>query len=206
MRRSRFLIGMMLLMALLAIGAVACGDSDDADADPTATADQGEATATAVPDGNGAADEATAPPEFEGSRDPVEIPGDGSGAQLVDVRAARDEGFDRVVFEFEGAQPGANVAYVSPPVTACGSGMPVDVAGGALLQVRMSPAAAHDDAGTTTFDLQELNPGLPTILVVVQTCDFEGELTWVVGLTSEVDFVTMTLPDPFRIVIDAAHP
>ena len=206
MRQSRLVIGMMLLMALLAIGAVACGDSDDADADPTATADQGEATATAVPDGNGAADEATAPPEFEGGRDPVEIPGDGSGAQLVDVRAARDEGFDRVVFEFEGAQPSANVEYVSPPVTACGSGMPVDVAGGALLQVRMSPAAAHDDAGTMTFDLQELNPGLPTILVVVQTCDFEGELTWVVGLTDEVDFVTTTLAGPFRIVIDVAQP
>ncbi len=200
---------MMLLTALLAIGAVACGDSNDADANPTATADQGDApqaTATAVAEGNGAPDEATGPPEFEGSRDPVEIPGGGSGAQLVDVRAARDEGFDRVVFEFEGAQPGANVAYVSPPVTACGSGMPVEVAGGALLQVRMSPAAAHDDAGTTTFDLQELNPGLPTILVVVQTCDFEGELTWVVGLTSEVDFVTTTLAGPFRIVIDAAHP
>ena len=205
MRRSRFLIGMMLLAALLAIGAVACGDSDDADADATATADQGEATATAVPDGNGAADEATAPPEFEGSRDPVEIPGDGSGAQLVDVRAASQEGFDRVVFEFVGAQPGASVAYVSP-VTACGSGMPVDVAGGALLQVRMSPAAAHDDAGTMTFDLQELDPGLPTILVVVQTCDFEGELTWVVGLTSEVDFVTSSLTGPFRIVIEVAHP
>lgn len=201
MRKNRLVIGMMgmmLLTALLAFGAVACGDSDDADAD---------ATATAVPEGNGAPDEPTAPPEFEGSRDPVEIPGDGgSGAQLVDVRAARDEGFDRVVFEFEGAQPGANVEYVSPPVTACGSGMPVEVAGGALLQVRMSPAAAHDDAGTTTFDLQELNPGLPTILVVVQTCDFEGELTWVVGLTSEVDFVTTTFTEPFRIVIDAAHP
>ena len=199
MRKNRLAIrmmGIMLLAALLAIGAVACGDSDDADADPTATA---------VTEGNGASDEPPAPAEFEGSRDPVEIPGDGSGAQLVDVRAASQEGFDRVVFEFVGAQPGASVAYVSP-VTACGSGMPVDVAGGALLQVRMSPAAAHDNAGTMTFNLEELNPGLPTILVVVQTCDFEGELTWVVGLTSEVDFVTTTLAGPFRIVIDVAQP
>ena len=128
------------------------------------------------------------------------------GAQLTDVRAARQDGFDRVVFEFDSALPGVNVEYVSPPALACGSGLPVEVAGDVLLQIRMSPAAAHDDAGEVTFSPQAISPGLQSILAVVSICDFEGQVTWVVGLTSEADFTVVTLADRFRIVVDVAHP
>src|SRR5690348_4665640 len=44
------------------------------------------------------------------------------------VRAARNEGFDRVVFELDGPDiPGYTVEYVSRPATACGSGNEVEL-------------------------------------------------------------------------------
>ena len=148
-----------------------------------------------------------ATPEFDGSREPVDVePSGQSLALLVDVRTASHGGFDRVVFEFDTSRPGYRVEYVSPPIAACGSGLPVEVAGAAFLQVRMSPAAAHDDAGLLTFDRQEITPGLPIILEVVQTCDFEGEVTWVAALTAEVDFVVSPVPGPFRVIVDLARP
>ena len=38
------------------------------------------------------------------------------------------------------------------------------------------------------------------------TGDFEGGLTWVLGFSEEADFRVFALPEPFRIVIDVAHP
>ena len=148
------------------------------------------------------------PPAFAGSRDPVEV---SVGALLqtpllIDVRTGLHEGFDRVVFEFETSRPGYRVEYVTPPIQQCGSGNEEPVDGSAFIQVRMTPAAAHDDVGQPTFGATELLPGLATILEVQQTCDFEGIVTWVLGLSEEVDFVVSALPDPFRVVVDVAHP
>ncbi len=126
---------------------------------------------------------------------------------LADVRAARHEGFDRVVFDFGvTSRPGYRVEYVTAPIQQCGSGNQETVDGSAFIQVRMTPAAAHDDAGQPTFGPTELLPGLLTILEVQQICDFEGNVTWVLGLSEEVDFVVSALPDPFRVVVDVAHP
>ena len=57
----------------------------------------------------------------------VDIPtGDGGVSTLASVRTARHEGFDRVVWELEGALPGVHVEYVDQPVRTCGSGEPPD--------------------------------------------------------------------------------
>ncbi len=186
----------LLLFAVLSLGAVACDSNDDVPA-PTAPS-----PATIPP---AVAAEPTAPP-FQGSREPRELISDVIPTPiLMDVRAAAHEDFDRLVFEFADSRPGFRVEYVSEAV-ACGSGMRMEVAGNAILQVRMRPATAHDEAGVPTFPSQEVTPNLSSILGVVQTCDFEGEVTWVVGLTEEVDFSMSTYPDPFRVVIDVAHP
>ena len=179
----------LLLTAVMLLVLTAC-DGDDGGATPTTT-DAPAATAA-----------------FEGGREPVEVP-EGTAPPtplLVDVRTGQAEGFDRVVFEFADTLPGYRVEYVSPPIPACGSGLPVTIAGHAFLQVRMTPAAAHDEQGNTTFGRTELTPGLPTILEVESTCDFEGEVTWVLGLSEEVDFNVFFLTDPYRLVIDVSHP
>ena len=144
---------------------------------------------------------------FEGGREPVEVLDAAPQTPLlVDVRTGQHEGFDRVVFELTDALPGYSIEYVQSPIAACGSGLPVTIAGDAFLQMRMTPAAAHDEQGNVTFGTTEITPALPTILEVESTCDFEGEVTWVVGLSEEVDFNVFFLADPYRVVVDMAHP
>ena len=178
----------LLLTAVMLLVLAAC-DGGDGGATPTTT-DAPAATAA-----------------FEGGREPVEVLDRAPPTPLlVDVRTGQHEGFDRVVFEFRNVLPGYRIEYVQSPIAACGSGMPVTIAGDAFLQMRMTPAAAHDEQGNVTFGTTEITPALPTILEVESTCDFEGEVTWVLGLSEEVDFNVFFLTDPYRLVIDVSHP
>ena len=54
--------------------------------------------------------------------------------------------FDRVVFEFSGPLPLLRIEYVKQLI-ADGSGLPVRIAGRAIVSVQLTPAWAHDDAG-----------------------------------------------------------
>jgi hypothetical protein len=206
---TRRLAPLFLAAALLAVAAlafVACNDDDDDNGDiaPTATAPAAESptpgAATPTP--------AAEPDEpFQGARDPVEVTGDAAPpvAVLTDVRSASHEGYDRIVFEFSGAMPGYRVEYVDEAV-GCGSGEPVEVAGTAYLQVKMQPAQAHDDAGNATVESQTIDVGLSSLVEATSTCDFEADVTWVLGLSEEVDFRVLALEDPFRVVVDVAQP
>ncbi len=203
----------VLLLAAGLLVLAACDGDDAAPATPTAGAigsptGPSESTATLPPF-------PTTDPEFQGGRDPVEKPGftGESTPLLVRVVPATEEFFDREAFDrlfirFAGGLPGVRVEYVSPPITACGSGEPVAIEGEAFLQVRMTPAAAHNERGEATLGTTEITPDLPTILEVKQTCDFEGVVTWVAGLSEEVDFNVFPLGEPFpdAILIDVAHP
>jgi hypothetical protein len=129
------------------------------------------------------------------------------------VRAARHDGYDRVVFELEGGLPGYRVEYVDGPVRRCGSGEPVEVAGDVRLRVRLEPAAAHDDAGRATVSERDrqrkLSLGVLRELVLV--CDFEGQVEWVLGIAapgpsagtpSHPRYRVLELDGPPRIVVD----
>lgn len=125
---------------------------------------------------------------------------------LRDVRAASQQGFDRIVFELEGsALPGYRVEYVAPPAVQCGSGEPVEVAGAALLQVRLSPAQAHTEAGEATVRERERHPGLPILQEMESVCDFEADVTWVLGVAARNRFRVQELASPARLVIDIEH-
>lgn len=191
-------VAIVTIVALTVL--VACNGDGSAPATPTSGA-------ILPPPGPTVLGSTSTPPAFEGSRDPVEVSVGAAPptALLIDVRTARHEGFDRVVFEFETTRPGYRVEYVTPPIQQCGSGNQETVAGATFIRVRMTPAAAHDDVGQLTFGTIELLPGLSTLLEVQQICDFEGIVTWVLGLSEEVDFVVSALPDPFRVVVDVAH-
>lgn len=121
------------------------------------------------------------------------------------VREARHEGFDRVVFEFEGTQlPGYHFEYVDKPIIKCGSGDPTEVAGQGWLQVRLTPAQAHE-GGQPTVTERERKAGLPVIQELELTCDFEGEVTWVLGNASPNRYRVMELREPTRLVVDVRH-
>lgn len=140
-----------------------------------------------------------AAPESPPDEAPREIPGI---VVLRDVRTGDQQTFDRVVFEIEGPKlPDHDVKYVQRPVH-CGSGLPVKIDGSAFLQVRLSPARAHTEAGAPTVATLQRKVRLPVIKEIRATCDFEGEVVWVVGLSARKEFRISELDGPPRLVID----
>ena len=197
---------LLIGIGLLLLAACAGNGGDDGAATPRAT--MGATAQPTSPPPAATVPEPTGASAFAGSRGRVDVPGPAAPPvlELVDVRTGQHEGFDRVVFEFLSDVPAYRLEYVQSPITDCASGFTATIAGEAFLRVRMTPAAAHDEEGNVTFVPTELTPGLPTILEVEGTCDFEAILTWVVGLSEEVDFNVFVLTDPSRVVVDLAHP
>ncbi len=155
-------------------------------------------------------DETTAPPastgmSFEKTAGIVSVPREGYPRLQSGLRAAAHPGFDRVVFEFQGGVPGYHLEYVDRPVRDCGAGEPRPIAGDAWLEVRLSPANAHTEAGKPTIPEREVVPGLPNVREIERTCDFEAVVTWVIGVGSPNRYRAFELSDPPRLVVDIDH-
>jgi len=147
-----------------------------------------------------------APPVFNGTtkktvkRNRLEIP-----AILADVRTGKHSGFDRVVFEFKGSElPGYYIEYVGEPITQCGSGTAVELTGTGGLEIRFTPAQAHTDRGQPTlfFSDNEQNPNYDMIKQLKSTCDFEGNVTWVLGVSKANKYRVLTFENPTRLALD----
>jgi hypothetical protein len=199
-----------LSACLLLVFAAACDDDDD-NGDGTSTPTTAAPTATVSGGTPVPTEDIGTPPNA--STDPVFLPGDPPTPTvppvpvLEDVRIGlhpEDGGFDRIVFEFADARPSASIQYVTDAAQ-CGSGEPVDPEGEAILQVQFLPAQAHNDAGMPTIDARELDGTGESILEAVSTCDFEADVTWLVGVSEEKPFRVVTLEDPTRVVIDILH-
>lgn len=127
-------------------------------------------------------------------------------ATMNAVRAARHGNYDRVVFEFAGAEmPSYHVEYVDKPVRSCGSGEVVPLAGDGWLEVRFNPANAHGENGKPTVSDRERSPNLPVIKEMKITCDFEADVEWVLGVTSPNKYRVTELKNPTRLVVDIKH-
>ncbi len=201
------------LFLALAIFSACGGDDEEATPSPTAplTASPSPtraATATASPTLSPSPSPAESP--FAGSQGPFEKVGNTppqSVAVLENVRYARHVTFDRVVFDFRDGLPGYRIEYVQPPILQDGSAMPVEIDGDAFLQMRFNLAVAHDDNGQSTYTgPREIRPGLPSAVELEITGDFEGYVTWVLGAPERLDVRVTELTNPFRVVVDIAHP
>jgi hypothetical protein len=130
-----------------------------------------------------------------------------AGAQstpiLVAVRAGSHTGYDRVVFEFEGAVPQHRIGYVDQLVED-GTGNPVEVAGGADLEVVFEGANAHEENGSPTVSPRHFSPGLPAVKEVTQLGDFEAVVSYGIGVDQRRPIEVSTLSSPSRLVIDIA--
>jgi hypothetical protein len=125
---------------------------------------------------------------------------------LDSVRARHVGAEDRVVFRFRGGLPAHHDAHYVNQLIADGSGNVVPVAGRAILQVSFRTAQAHD-AGGSTAPLRTAYP-LPNALQSVRSGDFEGVVTYGVGLARRTPFHVTTLHNPARVVVhvDAGFP
>ena len=125
--------------------------------------------------------------------------------------SGRNDGFERIVFEFEGtSMPGYRIEWVDGPITADGSGEPVDVEGDAFLQIIMEPASGVDLSQPELRIVYDGPDRIATagqtevITDLVRTGDFEAVLTWVAGATQRAPFRVLALTEPTRLVVDIA--
>jgi hypothetical protein len=128
---------------------------------------------------------------------------------LERVAVGRNDGFDRVVFQFRNGVPGYRVEYVQPPISEDGSGNRIEVEGNAFVIVRMEPASGFDLSvaeGELVYKgprrLSGKDAGTSTIEEVVRNGDFEAVLSWAIGLDERVPFRVLVLDSPSRLVVD----
>ena len=146
-------------------------------------------------------------PPHQGTAGIVDEPSPtGRVATLVGVETGRHPTFDRIVFTFAGGDlPGYHLEYVDRPVRRCGSGEPVELPGDGWLEVRLEPAAAHDEEGRPTVGERRLEPAHPVVLEAVLTCDFEAVVTWVLAVESPNRYRVLELEEPSRLAVDVRH-
>ena len=126
---------------------------------------------------------------------------------LVAVRAHHHRTFDRVVFQYRGGLPAGRHARYVHRLVADASGDPVPIAGQAVLRVRMARAQAHSGTGVPTVPTRTAYPW-PNVMSGVVAGDFEGVVSYGLGVARRTPFHVFTLHDPSRVVVDvrAAFP
>jgi hypothetical protein len=125
---------------------------------------------------------------------------------LIQVSAAHHYGHDQLVFRFRGGVPAKYSARYVSQVIRDASGLPVNVVGSALLQVRFTPAAGHNEKGIVTYGAMQRTYALPEIIQVVNSGDFESVLSFGVGLARNAPFHMYAQPRLGRVVLDVRAP
>jgi len=116
------------------------------------------------------------------------------------ARAAAQSGYDRFVLEFAGPLPQYEVrAQSGATFTQDASGAPVTLAGSAGLVVTVRGAQAH---GTFTGATDLRPDGTGVLREARQVGDFEGVVTWGLGLSRATCFRAFTLTGPSRLIVD----
>ena len=125
---------------------------------------------------------------------------------LKKVTATQAGPVDRVTFEFEGDLPGYRVGFADRPIVQDGSGEEITVDGEAVLSVHFEPASGFDleapEGRQVYTGPNRLDVATRTILDVVRTGDFEGNLEWVLGLEAKARFRVRTEAAPNRVVVE----
>jgi hypothetical protein len=125
---------------------------------------------------------------------------------LTQVSAAHHYGHDQLVFQFRGGVPATYSARYVSQVIRDASGLPVNVVGSALLQVRFTPAAGHNQKGIVTYGAMQRTYALPQIIQVVNAGDFESVLSFGAGLAQRAPFHLYAQPMLGRVVLDVKAP
>jgi len=125
-------------------------------------------------------------------------------AQIADVRVGRHDGYDRVVYEFEGAgTPQYTIRPATPPLTADPSGLPMTVNGNAFVEIVLHGATTILPDGVPTYSGQtDFEPDFTQLVQLIEAGDFEAVSSWYAGLAAEGCLRAFVLSNPSRLVID----
>jgi hypothetical protein len=110
---------------------------------------------------------------------------------------------DTITFSFTGGLPGQRIAY-EPRIAADASGLPIPLDGHAFLGVIFSPAHASDLAPPylPTAAERTATPQLAIIRQVKPAGDFEGYVSFGIGLDRRVPYRVIARRHPDRISIE----
>ncbi|MEV0538963.1 hypothetical protein [Nocardia salmonicida] len=184
-----------VLIAAAAVSVSGCG-TDDA---PAATPPTTTSTASRFAEATGEVPTDASPKSGAASPD--------AALTVTDIRLGRQPGFDRVVFALGGTgAPGWQVSYTDQAVQD-GSGKTVDVAGRAILEVRILGSAYPFDSVVPPFDGPDpvTDPSTPAITGVYKKLVYEGVTQSFIGLDADQPpFAVTALADPPRLVVDIA--
>ncbi len=130
----------------------------------------------------------------------------GDNVLFTGIRVARQDGFDRVVWEFSGTgMPGYQVAYTDDP-RRDGSGFPVDLPGGTTLAVGLSGVRIPTEPlpGEVPYPGPEQVAAAGTVHVteVLAGAWFEAHQDGFVGVRRQEPFRVYTLEGPPRVVVE----
>jgi len=183
------------------IGLVGCGSTSAG----SPGAAQSSAPAAAAPSATSPAPSAAAPQPTVAPTGPAQVCAQ-AGTYLTAVRTGEHSGFDRVVFQFSGKLPGHTIARVQA-VDSDPKGVPVPLAGQSYLRVVFhgTSAICPQPVHQTYTGPAVLTPYFPALLTVSAAGDFEGVLSFGIGLAAQGGYHVLTLTSPDRLVIDVSH-
>jgi hypothetical protein len=125
--------------------------------------------------------------------------------QTVNLRVGQHPTYDRVVIDLNGPISGYDMRYVRT-LRYDGSGATVPLRGARFIQVKLTPAVAHDSQGHSVYRGPVLEQyGMPTLRGAAFTGDFEGTVSFGLALSHLKGFRVFELHAPNRIVIDLHH-
>jgi hypothetical protein len=166
------------------------------------------ATASATP-----APTASPPPAGSPAACTLPLPGPLASDTLVDAVLETGPSADRLVLTFGSrppeavAQPVVGIVFAEPPFSMAGSGLPVAVFGDRFLKVRMDGMVVARPNGDPVFtgqrDLRLAGGAIPEAVMVDE---FEGVVTWIVGLSGDGCPTILTeLSGGTRLIVELAR-
>lgn len=131
-------------------------------------------------------------------------------AQILNVRIGKQDCFDRVVIDINNGPEVGFYASYEPVVRQDGSGEPIEVAGGAALQLIVgAPATMLADPGFTLYPASVLEANDWQALREVRYAGFfEGQSTFAIGVAQERPFAVSTVVregQVTHVIVDIAH-
>lgn len=145
------------------------------------------------------------PPTAPGTNLPAFACADASGgktgvANVVTARVAAQTGYDRFVLQFDTLVPSYTVKrQPTPAFPLGGSGQTITLSGTSGVLVRIHSATG---ANTFTGSNDITHNEYPVLKEARQTEDFEGYVSWGLGLGKAACMRTFTLTDPPRLIVD----
>jgi hypothetical protein len=134
---------------------------------------------------------------------PKTATGSGGQAELFGAAAGCHATFDRFVVRGRLATPGYDVRYVNR-IVADGSGKTISLLGTKRIRIVIRQARGHTNAGANLLP-SVITPLCSNLRQVKKAGDFEGVVSFGLGLRRKTGFRVFRLTGPTRIVVDVAH-